>query len=325
MSIESDIREVASQLHIDAIGFAPLSLVDSEEWGNFSEWLEQKHHAEMTYLENYIEQRQDPRLLLEEAQSVIVIAVNYYPPKRQDPDSPQISKYALGRDYHKVMKKLLTTLAEQIDREVAPHTYRTFVDTAPILERYWAEQSGIGFRGRNSNLIVPQVGSYVFLGEILTSLKLERDQRCKATCGACRKCIDLCPTGALTGHGLDARKCINYLTIEHSGSIPDELAVRFGTRLYGCDTCQDVCPYNQHTSPSYNFAAFPHLLHLSRSDIEDFGEEKYAQLFHGTAITRAKLSSMLRNIKIYLRNNPEIDYETKMDNHSSDKPCTRLL
>lgn len=318
MSIESAIREVAYDLKIDAIGFAPLRLVSTEEWSVFIEWLEQERHADMAYLERYPEQRQDPKLLLEEAQSVIVIAVSYYPPEQQAPDAPQISKYALGRDYHKVIKKLLTTLAERIDRDIAPHSYRTFVDTAPILERYWAEQSGIGFRGRNSNLIVPQVGSYVFLGEILTTLELKSDLKSKADCGACQRCLNACPTRALSGNGLDARRCINYLTIEHRESIPDELADRFGTRLYGCDTCQDVCPYNQHPKPSQHFKPFPQLLHLRKSDIESLDEERYARLFHGTAITRAKLSGMQRNIEIYFRNNPAIDDEYKNNTPPSD-------
>lgn len=304
MFLESDIRTISEQLKIDAVGFAPIGLIVESEWKGYNTWLQEGKHADMSYMERYPDQRQQPELLLEGAKSVITIAVNYFPPILQGDKAPQIAKYALSRDYHKVIKKLLDQLAEQINRDVATHQYRTMVDTAPIFERYWAEQSGIGFRGRNSNLIVPQVGSFVFLGEILTTLELQTDLEQNASCGSCKRCINACPTEALDGRSLDARRCINYLTIEHRESIPQELSSRFGTRLYGCDTCQDVCPYNRSPQPSSHFKPFPKLINLERSDLIDLNQERYAHLFYGTPITRAKLKGMQRNAHIYLSNNP---------------------
>lgn len=293
------------EMGADAVGFVPISVVSDSEIAVYKKWLSHGNHAGMTYLERYMEQRQHPQLLLPEASSVIILAVSYYPQQRQDPSAPQVAKYALGRDYHKVMKRLLLGLAERIHAEVAPHTFRAMVDTAPFLERYWAEQSEIGFIGHHRNLIVPGVGSFLFLGELLTSLRLESDQSCRLSCNDCRRCLKACPTGALTDEGLNANRCINYLTIEHRGAIPHELSERFCRRFYGCDTCQDVCPYNQSSKSSSLFTPFDQLLHLEKKDIEELDQKRYAELFYGTAMTRAKLLEMQRNAEIYLSNNPE--------------------
>ena len=303
--INSQIRTIAMEMGADAVGFAPIAQVADSEIARYKNWLSHGNHASMSYLERYMEQRQHPQLLLPQASSVIILAVSYYPPQRQDATAPKVAKYALGRDYHKVMKRLLLGLADRIHSEVAPHTYRAMVDTAPFLERYWAEQSGIGFIGHHRNLIVPGVGSFLFLGELLTSLRLESDQSCSHSCHDCQRCLKACPTGALTEEGLNAHRCINYLTIEHRGAIPSELAQRFGRRFYGCDTCQDVCPYNQSPRPASLFTPFPQLLHLDRKDLEELDEKHYATLFYGTAMTRAKLPEMQRNTEVYLSNNPE--------------------
>lgn len=306
--LNSQIRAIATEMGVDAVGFVPITKVSDSEIAVYKDWLSHGNHAGMTYLERYMEQRQHPQLLLPEASSAIILAVSYYPPQRQEPSAPKVAKYALGRDYHKVMKRLLLGLAERIHTEVAPHTYRAMVDTAPFLERYWAEQSGIGFIGQHRNLIVPEVGSFLFLGELLTSLRLENDQSphpSPLSCRDCRRCLKACPTGALTEEGLNAHRCINYLTIEHRGAIPQELSQRFERRFYGCDTCQDVCPYNHHPRPSSLFTPFPQLLHLKRKDLEKLDEMHYARLFYGTAMTRAKLPEMQRNAEIYLSNNPE--------------------
>ncbi|CQB88378.1 Epoxyqueuosine reductase [Chlamydia trachomatis] len=304
-SLNSQIRAIAMEMGVDAVGFVPISKVSDSEIAVFKTWLSQDKHAGMTYLERYIEQRQYPQLLLPEASSVIILAVSYYPPQRQDLSAPKVAKYALGRDYHKVMKKLLMGLAERISTEVAPHSFRAIVDTAPFLERYWAEQSGIGFIGHHRNLIVPGVGSFLFLGELLTSLRLESDQSRPLSCNDCQKCLKACPMGALTDEGLNASRCINYLTIEHRGAIPQGLSIRFGRRFYGCDTCQDVCPYNRSPKSSSLFIPFEQLLHLNRMDLKELDENRYADLFYGTAMTRAKLPDMRRNAEIYLSNNLE--------------------
>lgn len=304
-SLNSQIRAIAMEMGAYAVGFVPISEVSDSEIAVFKNWLSHDKHGGMTYLERYIEQRKQPQLLLPEASSVIILAVSYYPHPRQDLSAPKVAKYALGRDYHKVMKKLLMGLAERISTEVAPHSFRAIVDTAPFLERYWAEQSGIGFIGHHRNLIVPGVGSFLFLGELLTSLRLESDQSCHLSCNECQKCLKACPMGALTDEGLNASRCINYLTIEHRGAIPQGLSSRFGRRFYGCDTCQDVCPYNRSPKSSSLFIPFEQLLHLQRKDLENLDEKRYAELFYGTAMTRAKLPDMQRNAEIYLSNNLE--------------------
>lgn len=302
MTLNSQIRTLATELSIDAVGFAPLREVADESMAQFEAWIDGGKHGTMEYMERYHEQRRDPKLLLPEAKSVIVIAVSYFPTSKQSTRQPQIAKYALGRDYHKVMKQLLQRLGDEIDERIAPHTYRSLVDTAPFFERYWAQQSGIGFIGKNSNLIVPGVGSFVFLGELLTSLELDTDLSCNHSCGSCTKCYIACPTKALTDKGLDARRCINYLTIEHRGEIDGGLSRRFGHRLYGCDTCQDVCPYNKSPKPTSHFPSNKRLLELTDDKIANLDLEKYAELFYGTPMTRAKLEGMQRNAKIYFEN-----------------------
>lgn len=307
MSLESQITDVAQRLHVDAIGFVPLTRgVSSSTEHIYSKWLEQGKHGSMSYLEEHLSLRLNPQKLLEGARSVIVIAISYYPQELQPISAPQIAKYALGKDYHKVIRKLLKNFGDAINEEVAPHEYRAMVDTAPFFERYWAEQSGIGFIGRHHNLIIPRVGSFVFLGELLTTLELNGTTQTHVGCGACRRCIEACPTGALSDGLMDARRCINYLTIEHRGEIPAELSSLFGTRLYGCDTCQNVCPYNRSPHSGCHFIPSSRLLQLDRSDLVNFTEERYAHIFYGSACTRAKYEGMSRNVSIYLKNNPPV-------------------
>lgn len=305
------IRVVAEELQIDAIGFVPLDRVDPRVVAEYQQWLREGKHAGMQYLAEYQALRADPRGLLEGAQSVIVIAISYYPTLLQAPHAPQIAKYALGRDYHKVLRKLLQQLGEAIGERVAPHQYRALVDTAPFFERYWAEQSGIGFVGKNGNLIIPGMGSFLFLGELLTTLPLPAASPMPFRCGNCTRCLQACPTGALSAMAargktdgptpLDARRCINYLTIEHRGEIPENLARKIGSRLYGCDTCQDVCPFNHAPRPTRHFTPPPQLLHLTAEELMPFTEETYARLFYGTAATRAKYEGMARNVRLYLQ------------------------
>lgn len=305
MSIESKILSIADSLSIDALGFVRLGRVSGAVEQVFTEWLAEGKHASMSYLEEHRALRLNPKELLEGAQSVIIVAVSYYPEKLQDFSAPRIAKYALGRDYHKVLRKLLQNLGDAINEEIQSHRFRVMVDTAPFFERYWAEQSGIGFIGRNSNLIIPGMGSFFFLGELLTTLELEPISQKHRGCGECRRCIDACPTKALSGHTLDARRCINYLTIEHRGAIDVEFSQHFGSRFYGCDTCQDVCPYNHAPLPSRLFHPSEKLLNLKREDLIDFSEDKYADLFFGTSCTRAKYEGMKRNAELYLENNRE--------------------
>ena len=294
---------IATELGIDRVGVASLmSPVEDLYMNKYDKWIAEGKHADMSYLVEHRSLREDPRTLLPEAHSMIVCAVSYYPTELQAPDAPQISKYAYGRDYHKVLKKVLTTFAEHMTEVFGTHVYRVCIDTAPISERYWAQRAGMGHIGKNQNLIIPKVGSYIFLGEILTSLDLTPSETIHRTCGRCTKCIEACPTQALSAEGLDARRCLSYLTIEHRGDIPPELHAALGLRIYGCDTCQDVCPYNSQPAKTRLFPASSKILRLSDNDIQEFNEEVYASLFFGSAATRAKYEGMKRNIEIYFEN-----------------------
>ena len=304
-------------MEIDRLGFVSLDEpISPDALTYYYEWLREGKHAGMDYLERYPEIRRDPSLLMEGARSIIVCAVSYYPTELQPTHAPQVAKYAYSRDYHKVLPQLLKRFAERINDEVTPHSYRVCTDTAPLFERYWARRSGVGFIGRNQNLIIPGIGSFLFLGEILTTLPLKSPRKVAYRgCGPCRRCIDNCPTGALSAEGMDARRCISYLTIEHRDEIPEELSSKFGTRFFGCDTCQDVCPFNHRPRPQRHFPPLPQVLHLSSEELRhltalvDNAEtsttlnESYLELFAGTPLTRSKLSGILRNAFIYLRNN----------------------
>ncbi len=292
----------------DAAGVARLGPVDDLHSQKYTAWINSGQNAGMSYLERNQAVRFHPGSeILPDARSVIVVAVSYYPRERQRPDAPQVSKYAYGQDYHLVLKKYLEDLGERIDREVMGHSYRPIVDTVPFLERYWAEVAGLGFIGRNRNLIVPKVGSYVFLGELLTTLDLEPTRPARLhSCGTCSRCLDSCPTQALTSKGLDARRCVSYLTIEHRGDIPSELAKKFGRRFYGCDTCQDVCPYNHRPLPQRLFAGSGQILALSSEDMADFSTELYSTLTKNSAMSRAKFFQLKRNADLFVQNNPEL-------------------
>ncbi|MDO4695874.1 tRNA epoxyqueuosine(34) reductase QueG [Porphyromonas sp.] len=297
------LQKIAEELNIDRIGIASLDEpVDARCMEHYDEWISSGLHADMAYLADHRTLRNDPRTLLPEANSMIVCAVSYYPATLQSETAPQVSKYAYGRDYHKVLKKVLTAFAERIISEVGEHTYRVCIDTAPISERYWAQRTGIGHIGKNKNIIIPKVGSYVFLGEILTSHVFSRSEPINKSCGSCTRCVDACPTGALSLTELDARRCLSYLTIEHRGDIPEDMHKALGTRIYGCDTCQDVCPYNHNPAKTRLFPSSQKILTLSDSDLYPFTEERYAELFFGSAITRAKYQGMKRNIDIYFDN-----------------------
>ena len=268
----------------------------------YHEWVESGKNAGMTYLERNNTLRLHPgEDILPGAKSVIIVALSYYPDQFQPPEAPQVSKYAYGADYHTVLRRFLENFGVQIHREAPGHTFRAIVDTVPFLERYWAEVAGVGFIGRNHNLIVPGVGSFVFLGELLTTLELEpTTPQGRYSCGKCRRCLEHCPTNALTDHGLDARRCISYLTIEHKGEIPEELTSKFGSRFYGCDTCQDVCPYNYHPRVQQYFPPSPAVLNLTREDLVGLTADTYRIITQNSAISRAKYPSLLRNASIYL-------------------------
>ena len=327
------IKNKAKELGFDACGIAEVASADTEALF-FDRWIAEGCHAGMKYMENYRDIRLDPAGLVEGARSVISVALNYYPPQKQFPGSPRISYYAYGKDYHIVVKDKLRQLWEyitslvpvldtgpQVSRPLRPENEeisssatpcqargqadsplpaaRLFTDSAPILERYWAWKAGLGWIGKNTNLIISGKGSFFFLGEIVTTLELDYDTPQKNRCGACRRCLDACPTGALERPGhLNANKCISYLTIEHKGDIPSEQASRLGDRLYGCDTCQEVCPWNRFASPTREAAFSPSLafLSLKKEDLRCFTRDDYNRIFAGSAVKRAKYEGLIRTI-----------------------------
>lgn len=306
MRIDSQqIKNKAKELGFDACGIAEVAPADSEALF-FDRWIAEGCHAGMKYMENYRDIRLNPTGLVEGARSVISIALNYYPTVRQPADAPQIAYYAYGNDYHVVVKEKLSLLwqfiAEQCETagQARPDsTARLFTDSAPILERYWAWKAGLGWIGKNTNLIIPGKGSFFFLGEIVTTLALVYDTPQPNRCGACTRCLDACPTGALERpHRLNAVKCLSYLTIEHKGEIPPLEASRLGNRLYGCDTCQAVCPWNRFASPTNEeaFAPSPSLLALQKEDLKMLSREEYNRIFAHSAVKRAKYEGLMRTI-----------------------------
>ena len=297
------INNKAKELGFDACGIAEVASADTEVLF-FDRWIAEGCHAGMKYMENYRDIRLNPAGLVEGARSVISVALNYYPAQKQSPDSPRISYYAYGKDYHIVVKDKLRQLWEYITSLVPVldstlPVARFFTDSAPILERYWAWKAGLGWIGKNTNLIIPGKGSFFFLGEIVTTLELDYDTPQKNRCGTCRRCLDSCPTGALERPGhLNANKCISYLTIEHKGDIPSEQASRLGDRLYGCDTCQEVCPWNRFASPTREvaFSPSPAFLSLKKEDLRCFTRDDYNRIFAGSAVKRAKYEGLIRTI-----------------------------
>ena len=301
------IKAKAQTLGFTACGIAPVASAESEAQ-YFDQWIAEGCHAGMKYMENYRTIRLNPSGLVEGAKSIISVALNYYPKASLPAEAPHIAYYAYGKDYHVVVKELLSKLYQQIiDSSTAQSlpeadrpTARFFTDSAPILERYWAWRAGLGWIGKNTNLIIPGKGSFFFLGEIVTTFEVdEYDSPQRNRCGKCTRCLDACPTGALKRpKRLNANKCLSYLTIENRGEIPSEQAACLGNRLYGCDTCQEVCPWNRFAQPTTieAFHPSPALLALRKEDLTDFSREDYNRIFAGSAVKRAKYEGLLRNI-----------------------------
>lgn len=272
-----------------------------EEAPRLEKWLEANMHGNMRYMENHFDKRLDPRLLVDGAKSVVSLALNYFPKESQKPDSYKLSKYAFGEDYHFVIKWKLKELMKFIQAEIGEVDGRVFVDSAPVLDRAWAKKSGLGWIGKNGNLINKQAGSFFFLAELIIDLELEPDGPVKDYCGTCTACIDECPTEAIPQpYVVDGSKCISYLTIELKDEIiPKEFQGKMEDWMFGCDICQDVCPWNRfstpHNEPLLN--AKPYLLGLNKQDWEDLTEEVFRDLFKNSAINRTKFDGLKRNIE----------------------------
>ncbi|HRD82886.1 MAG TPA: tRNA epoxyqueuosine(34) reductase QueG [Saprospiraceae bacterium] len=303
------IREEAHRLGFAFVGFARAERMD-EEAIRLEAWLQQGFHGQMDYMENYFEQRVDPRLLVDGARSVVSLVYNYYPEKKQvDPQAPQLAKYAYGEDYHFVLKSKLRALLEFIQTEIGEVNGRCFVDSAPVLERDWARRAGTGWVGKNTLLIHPKAGSFFFLAELILDLELQYDGPIKDYCGTCTRCIDACPTDAIAPQGylMDGSKCISYLTIELREALPESFRGKMDNWMFGCDICQDVCPWNRFSQPHQEpaFEPQPDLLDMTKADWEDLTEEVFQKVFRRSAVKRAKYGGLRRNIEFLSGEIPE--------------------
>jgi len=264
-------------------------------------WLNNGLHGKMDYMENHFEMRTDPRLLVEGARSVIVVLQNYHTTEEQhDPEAPRISRYAYGKDYHKIVKKKLKVFFEWMKEEMGPVQGRFFVDSAPVMERVWARLAGVGWIGKHSLLLNRKYGSWFFLGVIISDLELAPDSPMKDYCGECTRCVDACPTEAiLPGRSVDATQCISYLTIElKNQKIPGEFRDKMKNHAFGCDICQDVCPWNNNAHPHKEqwLKPRPGLLEMSRDEWKQLDESQFDTIFEGSAVKRAKFTGLRRNL-----------------------------
>ena len=295
------IKNTASRLGFDFCGIARAQKLDDDA-ARLEEWLQKGMHGNMLYMEKYFDMRVDPAKLVPGAKSVITLLKNYYPAAHQQPGTPKISKYAFGKDYHEVIRKQLNELIVCIKETVGEIHGRGFVDSAPVLERTWAQRSGLGWVGKNGNLINKQSGSYYFIATLITDLSLQYDDPfAKDFCGTCTKCIDACPTNAiLPGKVVDGSKCISYFTIELKEMlIPGEMKGKFDNWMFGCDTCQDVCPWNRFSKPNneINFTPVPEILNLSSQEWEIMTEESFQKIFKDSPLRRSKFKGIQRNLK----------------------------
>jgi len=303
-SLKHQIREEAKKLGFSQVGFTKIEALE-EESKRLKKWLEEGKQGKMDYLANHFEIRKDPSKLVNGAKTIICLSFNYHFPNRDfTSNQPKIASYALGKDYHKVLKKKLNLLLNWLKENAEVKSGRCFVDSAPILERDWAVRSGLGWQGKNTLLIHPRIGSYFFLAEIIVDIEIEKEEKAITDhCGTCTRCIDACPTQAIDSQGyiLDATKCISYLTIElkQEENIPVEFKGKMEDWIFGCDICQQVCPWNRFSTPHQEEAFLPkeELLNMTRQDWEELTEEKFNALFEGSAVKRTKFKGLKRNIE----------------------------
>ena len=292
------IKEEAQRLGFMACGISKATFLE-EEARNLETWLKRDYHGQMKWMENHFDKRVDPTKLVDGAKSVISVLLNYYPEREQRKDAPQISKYAYGEDYHHVIKSKLKALMQFIQEEIGEVHGRAFVDSAPVLDRAWAQRSGLGWIGKHSLLLTKNVGSFYFIGELIIDLELEPDQPTTDHCGTCTKCIDACPTDAIIQpQVVDGSKCISYLTIELKESIPNEFAGKMENWAFGCDICQDVCPWNRFSKLTKEPAFNPddRLLNFSPHEWQEITEEVFNKLFRHSAVKRTGFNGLKRNL-----------------------------
>ena len=308
--LQAQIESMALNLGFDAVGFSDVDLKEHEI--HLSQWLDKGFHGEMEYMHRHGSKRSRPDELVEGTCSVISVRIDYLPENKKDseealnnPDNAYISRYALGRDYHKLMRNRLQKLASQMQTLVGDFGYRVFTDSAPVLEKALAEKSGLGWIGKHSNVLQEKTGSWFFIGEIFTTLPLKSSQKSENYCGSCTKCIDVCPTNAIVGpYQVDARKCISYLTIELKGAIPEKFRAALGNRIYGCDDCQLVCPWNKFAqlTREADFTPRHKLDQQTLLDLFSWDEQTFLNKTEGSAIRRIGYDRWQRNIAVAIGN-----------------------
>lgn len=293
------IKKEAKRLGFLSCGISKAEFLEKEA-PRLETWLKKNAHGEMHYMENHFDKRLDPTKLVEGSKSVVSLLLNYYPSEIQNTDSYKLSKYAYGTDYHFVIKDKLKQLLHSIQDEIGDVHGRAFVDSAPVLDKAWAAKSGLGWIGKHSNLLTQQVGSFYFIAELIIDLELEYDHAVTDHCGTCTACIDACPTEAITEpYVVDGSKCISYFTIELKENIPSDFKGQFDDWMFGCDVCQDVCPWNRfskaHNEPLFN--PHPELLSMTKKDWEEITRDTFNTVFKNSAVKRTKFEGLQRNIK----------------------------
>ena len=293
------IKTEAKRLGFMSCGISKAGFLEKEA-PRLENWLSENMHGEMRYMENHFDKRLDPTKLVEGSKSVISLLLSYFPNETQSEDSYKISKYAYGTDYHFVIKEKLKQLLQFMQNEIGEIDGRAFVDSAPVLDKAWAAKSGLGWIGKNSNLLTKQAGSFYFIAELIVDLELEYDSPVTDHCGSCTACIDACPTQAIVDpYKVDGSKCISYFTIELKEALPTSVKGHFDDWMFGCDICQDVCPWNKfsiaHNEPLFN--PQPELLEMEKKDWEELTKETFDRIFKKSAVKRTKFEGLNRNIK----------------------------
>lgn len=295
------VKRLAGEAGFDHCGIARAEKLDDDA-RRLEEWLNKGMHGTMSFMERHFDLRTDPRLLVPGARSVVTLMMNHFPAETQRPHAPRVARYAYGKDYHEVIRTKLNALLDALRREVGHIEGRGFVDSAPVLERSWAQRSGLGWVGRNGNLIHKGAGSYFFLATLITDMQLVADDPfAKDYCGTCRRCIDACPTDAiLPDRVVDGSRCISHFTIELKDMlIPEEMKGRFGDWMFGCDVCQEVCPWNRFSTPTTEkeFTPLPEILNFSTGEWESMTEEAFREVFRESPLRRSKHAGIMRNLR----------------------------
>lgn len=302
----SIIKDKAKKFGFQSCGISKAFFLE-EDAPRLEAWLRNNYHGEMHYMENYFDKRLDPRLLVDGAKSVISLSYNYFPNQEIETlENFKISKYAYGEDYHSIIKEVLKEIVKELQEEIGEFGFRVFVDSAPVLEKAWARKSGLGWVGKNANLITKRQGSFYFLAEIICDLTLDYDSPVGDFCGTCRKCIDACPTQAIVADRVvDGSKCISYATIELKEQIPDYFKGKMDDWIFGCDACQDVCPWNRFSLPTLQekFSTNFQKMNYRKKEWKELTQELFSEIFQKSAVKRTKFAGLIRNINFLAEDN----------------------